>query len=154
MNDLVLQRRISAPRPVVFSFLIDPAKLQRWLGISAEVAARVGGRLRIDMTGADVMEGRYLEITEPSRVSFSWGWVGNDEVPPESSTVTIDLVDDGDATLLTLTHADLPDDHMRAHGAGWTYFLSRLRTAGTGSAPGPVSTAALAAATPILEEDE
>lgn len=154
MNDLVLQRRIDAPRSVVFAFLVDPAKLQRWLGVSAEVEPSVGGRLVVNMTGADTMEGRYLEIAEPSRVAFTWGWSGNAEVPPGSTTVTIDLIADGDATQLTLTHAGLPANHTDAHGAGWTYFLTRLRLAGTGTAPGPVSITALAAATPILEEDE
>jgi uncharacterized protein YndB with AHSA1/START domain len=152
MTELVMRRRIEAPREVVFSFLIERDKLLRWIGVGADLDARVGGKLRIDVTGGDVVEGEYLEIDPPARVGFSWGWAGNDEVPPGSSTVTFDLVADGAATLLTMTHSGLPDDQRDNHAVGWTYFFGRLQTAGSGGDPGPVSSAELGTTIPILEE--
>lgn len=153
MTDLVMRRRIEAPRETVFSFLVQQEKLLRWIGVSADINPEVGGTVRIDVAGGDVMEGRYLEITPPERVSFTWGWTGNAHVPPGSSVATFDLVADGSATLLTMTHSGLPDDQCENHAAGWTYFLKRLRSATTGGDPGPVSPADLGATTPILEED-
>ena len=39
---------------------------------------------------------------------FTWGWEGNEAVPPGSTTVEIDLEPDGDATTLTLRHCRRP----------------------------------------------
>ena len=138
MKTLTLQRRIAAPADIVFDFLVDPDKLGRWLGVIVDIEAHVGGRFRIDVTGGDITEGEYLTIERPHRVVFTWGWVGNDEVPPGSSTVSFELTSDGDHTVLTLTHAGLPAEATGSHEIGWNYFLARLETAATGGDAGPV----------------
>ena len=152
MADLVMRRRIAAPPATVFSFLIEPEKLLRWLGVQGDIDPTVGGRVRIDVTGGDVVEGTYLAIEAPHRVSFTWGWTGHPDVPPASTTVTFDLEPDGDGTALTLTHAGLPAGVDDEHAVGWTYFLARLPVAVSGEEPGPVDLADLADLTPILEE--
>ncbi len=153
MTELIMRRRIAAPRETVFAFLVEQEKLLRWLGVGADVESRVGGKVRIDVTGGDVVQGEYLEIDPPERVAFSWGWLGHADVPPGSSTVAFDLVAVGEETLLTLTHSGLPGGQDDAHAAGWTYFLARLRTVSAGGDTGPVSTAELGTTIAILEED-
>ena len=150
MSDLVMQRRIAAPPPTVFAFLTEKDKLLQWFGVDARLDPRVGGRLRIDVTGGDVVEGEYLEVTPHERVVFSWGWVDNQEVPPGASTVTFDLLADGEGTLLTLTHAHLPDDAAEPHAKGWTYFLGRLGAVGAGEDVGPVSLEEMGSTEPRL----
>lgn len=152
MTELIMHRRIAAPPETVFAFLTERDKLLRWLGVRAELDVRPGGAVRIDVTGGDVVEGEYLEIVPPDRVSFTWGWSGDDDVPPGSSTVTFDLASDGADTILTLTHAGLPDGRHDAHATGWTYFLNRLRVASTGGDAGPVSMSDLGSTITVLEE--
>lgn len=149
---LVMRRRIHAPAETVFGFFVEPEKMLRWLGISGEIVAEVGGSIRIDVTGGDLMVGQYVEITPPHQVSFTWGWLDNDEVPPGSTTVTFELHEDGDATELTMTHAGLPLGLDDQHATGWTYFFGRLRSAAAGDDPGPVSLENLGSITPVLED--
>jgi uncharacterized protein YndB with AHSA1/START domain len=52
--------------------------------------------------------GEFVEIDPPRRLVFTWGWEGDEEVPPGSSTVEVTLTPDGDATVLHLVHGDLP----------------------------------------------
>ena len=59
-------------------------------------------------------------------------------MPPGSSLVEIDLIDQADGTLVRLTHSGLPDEEARAnHGKGWAHYLDRLAVAAAGGDPGP-----------------
>ena len=132
-DDVVASIRIEAPPEAVFRFFVDPDRLVRWMGTEADIEPVVGGRFSVDVTGDDVAVGAYTEIDPPRRVAFTWGWEGNDGVPPGSSTVTVDLSEVDGGTELTLTHRGLPDeDACRRHHEGWTHYLGRLATAGEG----------------------
>src|SRR2546425_57561 len=85
---------------------------------------RDGYRGRVSDLGA--VSGRYVEVDPPRRIVFTWGWEGNDEVPPGSSTVEVTLEEDGDATIIRLRHTGLPsEESRRLHDQGWTHYLSR-----------------------------
>jgi hypothetical protein len=48
-------------------------------------------------------------------------------VPPGSTTVELTLEADGDGTMLSLRHTDLPDGETAAtHEEGWRHFTARL----------------------------
>ena len=47
-------------------------------------------------------------------------------VPPGSSTLELDLVPDGDQTVVTRTHRVLPEPTRDVHRSGWEHYLSRL----------------------------
>ena len=47
------------------------------------------------------------------RLAYSFGWEGNEEVPPGSSLIEIDLIEQDGGTLLRLTHSGLPDATMQ-----------------------------------------
>ena len=71
--------------------------------------------------------GEYVEIDPPRRVVFTWGIEGRADFPPGSSTVEVVLQADGDETVVTLTHRDLPtEDYRRSHQGGWGEFLGVL----------------------------
>lgn len=136
-SDVVTRVRIAAPPRAVFEYLVDPDKLVRWMGTEVAIDPRPGGQFRLDVNGSDVASGEYVEVLESERVSFSWGWEGSPTVPPGSSLVTIDLVEDGPETVVTLTHAELPVDTRSDHRQGWTHYVGRLAVAATGADPGP-----------------
>lgn len=129
--------RIEAGPEAVFPFLTDPQKIVRWKGVEATVEAVPGGVYRVNVTGDKLAVGEYLEIDPPRRVVFTWGWEGDDVLPPGSSTVTIDLVPDGDGTLVRLTHSGLPEGADAAQLEGWHHFLPRLADVAGGGDPGP-----------------
>jgi uncharacterized protein YndB with AHSA1/START domain len=129
--------RIEARPETVFAFFTDPEKMKRWKGRAAELDARPGGVYRVELSDRNVAIGEYVELDPPRRVVFTWGWDGNEKVPPGSSTVEITLTPDGDATLLRLVHRDLPAGEGTGHEEGWNHFLPRLAIAAAGGDPGP-----------------
>ena len=130
--------RIAARPETIFPFFVEPEKMMRWKGISAELDPRPGGIYRVNVTGRDIARGEYVEVTPYSRVVFTWGWEAeNNPVPPGSSTVEITLTPDGDGTIVRLRHFDLPTETQEQHGHGWDHYMERLATAGAGGDPGP-----------------
>ena len=134
---IVREVRIDAPPEVVFGFFTDPEQYVRWKGVRADLNPQEGGRYEVDV-GPGVTRGEFVELSPPNRVVFTWGWEDNEAVPPGSSTVEVDLIPDGDGTLLRLLHRGLPTEEERQqHGGGWDVFLPRLATLAGGGDPGP-----------------
>jgi uncharacterized protein YndB with AHSA1/START domain len=73
------------------------------------------------------------------RLAYSFGWDGSEAVPPGSSLVEIDLIDQHpDGTLLRLTHTGLPNaEQCAGHAEGWANYLGRLAEVAAGRNPGP-----------------
>jgi uncharacterized protein YndB with AHSA1/START domain len=70
-------------------------------------------------------------ITEDSRrsslrVEFQHTWVSPNTLG-EESTVTVSFEKQGEDTLMTLVHSDLPHHEARRHEKGWNYFLEMFR---------------------------
>jgi len=133
-GELVVEARVEAPPEVVFSFFTEPEKYRRWKGQEAELDPRPGGRYRVRMDEANVVRGEYVEVDPPHRVVFTWGFEGNEGLPPGTSRVEITLVPDGEATIVRLRHTGLPDEELRSqHEAGWQLYLGRLAAAAAGA---------------------
>jgi uncharacterized protein YndB with AHSA1/START domain len=129
--------RIDASPEAIFPFLTDPQRIVRWKGVDATVEASPGGVYRVNVTGVKHAVGEYLEVDAPNRVVFTWGWEGDEQLPPGSSTVTIELISDGDGTIVRLTHSGLPEGADAAQLQGWEHFLPRLAIVASGGDPGP-----------------
>lgn len=128
--------RIEASPEIVFRLLTDPIQYVRWKGKLAELEPRPGGNFRVEFASTkDIAAGKYVEIVPNRRVVFTWGWEGNDHVPPGASTVEIDLAPEGSGTRLRLVHRGLPEDAVPTHVEGWDYFLPRLIDVAEGREP-------------------
>ena len=122
---LQVMTTIKASPQEVFPYLVQPDLLVRWLGTWADVDPTPGGALAVDM-GETQVRGSYVAVEPPHRVVFTWGIPGNQELPAGSSTVEIVLRPEGDATVVELTHRDLPVDQEAGHRQGWTTKLGDL----------------------------
>lgn len=90
------------------------------------------------MNGRDIERGEFVEVVPYSRIVFSFGWeAGGAPVPPGSSTVEVELVPDGDGTIVRVKHSGLPAEAREAHTRGWAHYLARLAIAAAGGDPGP-----------------
>ena len=66
--------------------------------------------------------GRFTEFERPSRMQHTW--VSPNTLGQES-IVTLTFKKQGEDTLMTLVHSDLPDTvEGRSHEKGWNYFLN------------------------------
>lgn len=136
-TQLLIEKRIAAPPSVVYPYLIDPELTPRWLGVTSLIEPQPGGRFRLESPNTMVAEGTVIEAIPDTKVSFTWGWNGHPGVPPGSTLVEIELIPDGDGTLVRLTHSKLPPGDEPIHRRGWTHYLERLDTVATGDDPGP-----------------
>ena len=133
--------RIAARPETVFDFFVDPEKMVQWKGRKADLDPRPGGTYRVEINEEAIARGEYVEIDAPSRVVFTWGWEGQESgvhaVPPGSSRVEVDLIPDGDGTIVRLRHLDLPEQSREIHGQGWDLYLGRLARVAAGEDPTP-----------------
>lgn len=132
--------KIAASPETVFDFLINPKKMELWMGQSGKVDLdpQKGGIYRTDLNSRNIARGEFLEVEPYSRILISFGWEGEGvPVPAGSSKVEFSLSADGEGTLLRLRHLDLPATEVESHGQGWELYLSRLRDVVEGRDPGP-----------------
>jgi uncharacterized protein YndB with AHSA1/START domain len=133
---LVLRRVVAARRERVFDALTRPDDLARWWGprgftipgIDADL--RLGGRYRFTMQPPDGdrfhLSGEFLEITPPSRLSYTFRW---DEPTPDDreTVVALTLDDRDDATLLALRQGEFATgERLALHRSGWNDSLDKL----------------------------
>src|ERR1700746_3184324 len=138
---LVVRREthIAAPPATVFAFLTDPDKILSWMGAEATTETHPGGLYLVKGIGerANVARGAFREGVPIHHLAYSFVWEGDEEGPPGSSLVEIDLIDQDGGTLLRMTHSGLPNATQRAnHNRGWAHYLGRLALAATGRNPG------------------
>jgi uncharacterized protein YndB with AHSA1/START domain len=129
-----VQRVLPAPPAAVWEEWLDAEGMAEWMcprparPTKIELDPRPGGRLRIDVDdeGFELsITGRYLELDEPRRLSFTWScstWQ-----PPANSVVTVTLTPHGhEQTLMTIQHAKLPPDVLDSHQDGWALISEQL----------------------------
>ena len=82
-------------------------------------------------SGEKAHYGRFVELDRPNKVKLTWMSVFTRGL---ESIITTTFESQGEDTLLTLTHSNLPDDEFgAAHQGGWDHFLGLLVEHFTGS---------------------
>jgi uncharacterized protein YndB with AHSA1/START domain len=141
MNKSLVVRRethIAAPCAAVFAFLTDPEKIVRWMGAEATTEVHPGGLYLLNGVGKGRARGAFREVVPVHRLAYSFGWEGDEAVPPGSSLIEIDLVERDGGTLVRFTHTGLPDaEQCASHARGWAHYIGRLTIAAAGGDPGP-----------------
>jgi uncharacterized protein YndB with AHSA1/START domain len=138
----VVQReiRVEAEPEVVFPFFTDPERMVRWMGVGATLDPRPGGVFSLNTMGEYFIEGEFLVVEPPKRLVFTWGYGffpdESNPLPPGASTVEVELVPDGDAVIVRLTHR-VPEELVAFHSMGWDNYLERLAVVAAGGDPGP-----------------
>jgi uncharacterized protein YndB with AHSA1/START domain len=131
---LNVKRRFNAPPAKVFQAWTDAEKVKRWMGpgevvvLSAENDARSGGRYRWVMRAPNGEEhdvsGVYREVVPNEKLVFTWAWKSTPEC---ESLVTVTFKQDGDGTIMTLTHEQFFDEDARdRHQMGWNGAMEKL----------------------------
>ena len=143
MNEALPVRRethVAASAATVFAFLTDPERILSWMGAEATTEAHPGGLYFVKGIGGDptrAARGAFREVVPVHQLAYSFGWEGNEAVPPGSSLIEIDLIDQDGGTLLRFTQSGLPDATQCAnHDRGWAHYVGRLAIAAAGGNPG------------------
>ena len=131
---LTIKRRLKAPPAQVFAAWINPEKIMQWFGpgpaqcTHAAFEPHVGGRYELVAQAPDgdkfQVGGVVREIIPNQKLVYTWAWLS---MPERESLVTVELEPDGTGTLLTLTHSQFDDEHMRdRHQYGWNGALDKM----------------------------
>ncbi len=155
---VVITLDLAAPPAEVYRYLTDPARYVRWMGSSAVLEARPGGRYEVTMSDGFRAAGAFTAAEPPHLVAFTWGFADDEaasrtkeartgepradrtagDMPAGSTRVTLTLAAAGGGTRLTLRHDNLPSaDLAAAHQVAWDTYLPRLAAVAAGADPGP-----------------
>jgi uncharacterized protein YndB with AHSA1/START domain len=156
---------LPVPPSEAFELVTRPARLRRWLIVAGTIDLRVGGEVHLVVAPGAHAVGRVTEIEAGRRFAYTHGWVGDDEMPPGSTSVEVLLEPEDEGTRVTIRHKGLPESYTDMH-EGWNDFLARLETTaqnkhnpddwepGQNAAPGDIAEAALYALLAALRKVE
>lgn len=136
-GEIVLVREIDAPRELVFRLWTEPEHLLKWWGPhncsapSVSVDLREGGAWRHCILAPDGKEywsrGRYIEITPPERLVFTFAWENSAGQPEHEMQAIVELEDKGGRTKLTFRKHQLPSDtEFKLQSSGWAEALDKV----------------------------
>jgi uncharacterized protein YndB with AHSA1/START domain len=128
-REAMVTAQINKPPKEVFTGLIDPQQLERYLADKATVEPRVGGKIDFGWEGA---QGRakggchgpikILELEPDHKLSYSWLF-------QEETVVTWVLEDSEGGTRLTLVHSGFGKDRSTDdYTCGWSKFINSLKS--------------------------
>ena len=116
------ERKIPAPVEEVFDAWLSPkVPGNPWNAAEKLILdAKVDGLFYWALKGTPHY-GRFTELTRPGRIQHTWM---SPNTLGRESMVTLTFERQGENTLMTLVHSDLPDHELaRGHERGWGYFL-------------------------------
>jgi uncharacterized protein YndB with AHSA1/START domain len=128
---LVIKRLINASPESVFRAWINKKDFISWFGPEGftvpfcNMDARVGGEWRAYMKSPEGdeywVEGKYLEITPPEKLVFTYADGSHDGREIHNTVVTITFTKIGNKTEMNFHQAPFPDvDSRDAHNGGWS----------------------------------
>jgi uncharacterized protein YndB with AHSA1/START domain len=134
---LLIERTFAAPAAAVFDAWTSASVLRRWWPAGpdwdttvADVDVRVGGLLRLVMRSPDGAEfggeGRYVEITPPTRLVFTWQW-DSAELGTAAQLVEVSFTENPDkTTTVVLINRGLTESEKQSHLEGWQASFDNL----------------------------
>src|SRR5580698_9972676 len=120
---------IKAKPETVFRFFTDSARWAGWWGAGSTIDATPGGKVYIRHPNGIEALGEVLEVRDPDRIAFTYGFASGKPMPPGSSRVTIHLQPDEAGTRLHLKHEFAEAGPRDEHVQGWRFQLSLFANA-------------------------
>lgn len=123
---IVVERHMQASPERVYRHLTSAAGWNSSLGGSTSFETQPGGLFHMAMPDGNAARGQVVELVENQRVVFTWGWVDNQDIPPGSTKVTIELTATDTGTMVRLTHEGLDPAAIAEHTMGWEHFVTGI----------------------------
>ncbi len=127
---IIIERTFNAPITKVWKAITDKSEMRNWYFDLSEFKLEVG--FKFQFLGGEDGGKQYLhlceitEVIDGKKLTYSWKYDGY----PGNSFVTFELLEQGDKTILKLTHEGVesfatagPDFTKENFVEGWTYFV-------------------------------
>lgn len=127
--ELTIKRTVAAPPTEVFNVWIDSSSPgSPWFGVTRAIVQPVVDGLFyhvVQFEGHDWAHyGRFMVLDRPRRIEHTWV---SEATRGLESVVQLTFEPQGEQTLLTLRHSNVPDDEMgRRHEQGWGFVLGAI----------------------------
>jgi uncharacterized protein YndB with AHSA1/START domain len=127
--EIVVRRTIPANPEAIFDLWMDPKSVgSPWFGVARAIVQPVVDGLFYHVVQHEGRHwahyGRFIVLDRPRRIEHTWV---SEATRGFESTVTLTLEATGEATSVTLTQVNVPDDEMgRRHELGWGYVLDAI----------------------------
>jgi activator of HSP90 ATPase len=112
--------KINAEPSDISTALTNPSTIELWSGYPAEMSTEPGSEFSLwegDITG------RNLEFVQDKKVVQEW-YFGEQA---DKSIVTINISADGENSLVTVEHTNIPDDDFKDISEGWReYYIGAI----------------------------
>lgn len=112
--------RINASPSDIYAAITNKYTIELWSGYPAEMSTDPGSEFSLwegDITG------RNLEFIQDRKIIQEWYFGEQDE----KSIVTIDINSDGDNSIVTVEHTNIPDDDFAEIAEGWReYYIGAI----------------------------
>ncbi|MEJ2510575.1 MAG: SRPBCC domain-containing protein [Anaerolineales bacterium] len=121
VGGIKLEVDIDASSHEVFKTLVDPDRLNRYMGTNSNIQAEVGGDYEIGW--GDEGPVKILEIEADKKLCYSWQYPNTPD-----TVVTWTLEGSGGSTHLTLVHSGFAEDRpMEDYQIGWLKYLGQIK---------------------------
>jgi activator of HSP90 ATPase len=107
--------KINAEASDVYSALTNPFTIELWSGYPAEMSEEPGSEFTL--WDGDI-SGRNLEFIKDRKLVQEW-YFGDQE---EKSIVTIEIKPEGEDSVVTVEHSNIPNDDFDQIAEGWREF--------------------------------
>ena len=128
-TEIIVTRSIAATPAEVFDVWLDSKSPgSPWFGTTGAIVNPVVDGLfyhSVHFEGHDWAHyGRFISLDRPRQIQHTWV---SEATRGLESVVTLTLDAEGEQTVVTLSHTNVPDDEMgRRHAEGWGFVLGGL----------------------------
>jgi uncharacterized protein YndB with AHSA1/START domain len=123
---IAFERRMPHPREVVWKAITEPRLLATWHLERARIVGRTGGSVEF-WSGRARVTGTILVWDPPHVFEHEWNVEARPGLPPgKHGIIRWELTQEGDETLLTLTHSHLTPQTVLSFAPGVHALLDRL----------------------------
>ncbi len=113
---------IHAPSSLVWKALVDREMIEKWGGGAAKMDDERG--TKFSLWDGEIW-GVNKEVIKEKKLIQEW----HDDKDEDNMIVTFTLVNEGDKTIVTLLHENVPDKKYKSLSQGWKdYYLGPLQT--------------------------
>ena len=112
--------RINADPSDVFAALTNPYTIELWSGYPAEMSTEAGSEF--SLWEGDI-SGKNIEFVKDRKIVQEW-YFGDQE---EKSIVTISIQPEGENSVVTVEHTNIPDEDFNDIAEGWReYYMGAI----------------------------